>query len=144
MTFDAPLFDEAVPAEAANIGFHLRTVAVVGKAGEIVCRHHAELAQVGECTNLRFAQRVFPVPTAIDRTRAVETAAGLSGIRFPLTFRLALLSVPPLSLIGPLHQVGPGLPVPSSRECKVGNAIGTVHEETPFGHFGEKAGIDFE
>jgi hypothetical protein len=31
-------------AEAANVAFHLRTVALVAKAGEIILWHHTELA----------------------------------------------------------------------------------------------------
>jgi hypothetical protein len=52
---------------------------LVSKAREIIFRHHAKLAQVCERMNLRFAQRVFPVATAIDGNRAVETAARPSG-----------------------------------------------------------------
>jgi len=56
MTFNAPLFDKALPSEVANVAFHLWTVTLVAKAGEIVCRHHAELAKIGERTNFRFTQ----------------------------------------------------------------------------------------
>src|ERR1700722_19795023 len=83
--------------------------------------------------NLRFAQRVFPVSIAIGRNRAVETATRPSGIRSLSPSGLALLSVCARILTGPLHQVGAGFPVPSGWECEVGNAIGTVHDETPFG-----------
>lgn len=103
MTFDVPLFDKALPGEVANVAFHLGAVAVEGKAGEVVCRHHTELAQVGECTNFGIAQRIFPVPAAIDRSRAVETTAGPSRIRSCVTFRLAIRPVPAKSLIGPFH-----------------------------------------
>ena len=48
MTFDGAPFDEALPGEAANIAFHLRMVALVSKALEIIFRHDAELAQVCE------------------------------------------------------------------------------------------------
>src|SRR6266481_5911044 len=133
MTFDGALFDEALPSEAANVAFHLPIVALVSKSREIIFRHHAELPQVGECTNFRFAQRILPVSTAIVRNRAVETAARPSGIRSLSPSGFALRSVCARTLTGPLHQVGAGFPVPSSRECKVGDAIGTVHEQTPFG-----------
>src|SRR5260221_1349671 len=133
MSFDGALFDEALPGEAANVAFHLRTVAVVSKARKVIFRHRAKPAQVSECPNLRFAKRVCPVSTAIDRNRAVETAAGPTGTRSPFAFRLALLSVPLRRPTGLLNQVGAGFPVPSDWDCEVGNAIGTVHEETPFG-----------
>src|ERR1700722_14261098 len=133
MTFDGAPFDEALPGEAANIAFHLRMVALVSKAGEIIFRHDPKLAQVCECTNLRFAQRVFPVSIAIGRNRAVESATRLGGIGCLSPSGLALLSVCARTLTGPLHQVGAGFPVPSGWECEVGNAIGTVHDETPFG-----------
>jgi hypothetical protein len=55
MAFNGALFDEALPGEAANVAFHLRIVALVSKSREIIFRHDAELAQVCECTNLRFA-----------------------------------------------------------------------------------------
>src|ERR1700719_838336 len=133
MAFDGALFDEALPSEAANVAFHLRPAALVAKTGEIIFRHDAKLAEVGERTNLRFAQRIFPASTAIDRNRAVETATRPRGIRSLSPSGLALLSVCARTLTGPLHQVGAGFPVPSRWECEVGNAIGTVHEETPFG-----------
>src|ERR1700686_5498815 len=98
----------------------------------MIFRHDAEIAQVCECTNLRFAQGVFPVSIAIDRNRAVETATRPRGIRSLSPSGLALLSVCGRTLTGPLHQVGAGFPVPSGWECEVGNAIGTVHDETPF------------
>ena len=94
MAFDIPLFDKALPAKVANVTFHPRAVAVVGKAGEIVCRYDAEPTQVGECTDFGIAQRVFPVPSAIDCSRAVETAAGPSRTRSSVPFRLVMLSVP--------------------------------------------------
>src|SRR6202140_4057544 len=133
MAFDGALFDEALPSEAANVAFHLRIVALVSKAREIIFRHDAELAQVCECTNLRFAQRVFPVSIAIGRNRAVEGATRPRGIRSLSPSGLALLSVCARTLTGPLHQVGARFPVPSGWEYEVGNAIGTVHEEPPFG-----------
>ena len=68
MAFDGPLFDEPLPGEAANIAFHLRTVTLVSEAGKIVFRNHAELAQVGERSNFGSTQRIFAVPTAIDRS----------------------------------------------------------------------------
>src|SRR6267378_8458420 len=122
MAFDSALFNKPLPTKAANVAFHLRIVALVSKAREIIFRHHAKLAQVCECTNLRFAQRVFPVSTAIDRNRAVETAARPTGIRslFPSAF--ALFSVCARDPTGPLYQVGAGFPVPSIWECEVGNA----------------------
>src|SRR6267143_1921298 len=40
--------------------------------------------------------------------------------------------VPAPGLTGPLHQVGTGFPVPSGRECEIGDAIGTVHGEIYF------------
>src|SRR6267378_4415849 len=133
MAFDSALFNKPLPTKAANVAFHLRIVALVSKAREIIFRHHAKLAQVCECTNLRFAQRVFPVSTTIDRNRAVETATRPRGIRSLSSPGFALLSVCARALTGPRHQVGAGFPVPSRCECEVGNAIGTVHEETPFG-----------
>src|SRR5208282_2252493 len=69
----------------------------------------------------------------MDRNRAVEVAAGPIGIRSLILPGLALFSVCARNPTGPLHQIGAGLPVPLCRECEVGNAIGTVHEETPFG-----------
>jgi len=44
MTFDGPLFDEALPGEAANVAFHPRMVALVSEAREIISRHHTKLA----------------------------------------------------------------------------------------------------
>jgi hypothetical protein len=55
MAFDGALFNKALPTQAANVAFHLRIVAWVSKAREIIFRHDAELAQIGECTNLRSA-----------------------------------------------------------------------------------------
>src|SRR5712692_2486009 len=124
MAFDVPLFDKALPGEVANVAFHLRTVAMIGKAGEIVCRHEAELAQVGECTNFGIAQGTFPLPTAIDRSRAVGTMTGSCRIGSSVTFRLAMRPVSARSLTGPFHQVGTRFSVPSLWECEVGNAIG--------------------
>jgi hypothetical protein len=72
MAFDGPLFDEPLPTEAANIAFHLRTVALVSESDKIVCRNHAELAHVGERSHFGSTQRIFPVPTAIDCSCAVE------------------------------------------------------------------------
>jgi hypothetical protein len=43
MAFDGALFDEALPGEAANVAFHLRTVALVSKAGEVIFWHQAKL-----------------------------------------------------------------------------------------------------
>src|SRR6202166_5089307 len=133
MTFDGAPFDEALPGEAANIAFHLRMVALVSKALEIIFRHDAELAQVCECRNLRFAQRVFPVSIAIGRNRAVESATRPRRMRSLSPSGFALLSVCARALTGALHQVGARFPVPSGWECEVGNAIGTVHDEAPFG-----------
>jgi hypothetical protein len=48
MAFDGSLFDELLPDEAANITFHLRTVALVSESGKIVCWNYAELADVGK------------------------------------------------------------------------------------------------
>ena|SRR5437667_726887 len=36
MAFDGALFNKALPAEAANVAFHLRIVALVSKAREII------------------------------------------------------------------------------------------------------------
>jgi hypothetical protein len=44
MTFDAPLFDETLPGEVANVAFHLRAVSLVSKADEIIFRYHAKPA----------------------------------------------------------------------------------------------------
>jgi NAD(P)-dependent dehydrogenase (short-subunit alcohol dehydrogenase family) len=49
---------------------------------------------------------VFPVSTAIDRNRAVETGARPSGIRSLFPPGLALLSVRARTLTRPLHQAG--------------------------------------
>src|SRR5260370_993195 len=92
MAFDGALFDEALPCETASVAFHLRAVALVSKAGEIISRHHAELADVGKRSHFGSTQRVFPVSTAIDCSCAVESAVGASGIRSRVTLRLAMLS----------------------------------------------------
>src|ERR1700686_925459 len=110
MTFDGAPFDEALPGEAANIAFHLRMVALVSKALEIIFRHDAELAQVCECTNLRSARRVLPVSIAIGRNRAVESATRPRVIRSLSPSCWDLLSVCARTLTGPLHQVGARLP----------------------------------
>jgi hypothetical protein len=44
MSFDGAPFDEALPAESANVAFHLCAVALVSKAREIIFRHDAKLA----------------------------------------------------------------------------------------------------
>jgi hypothetical protein len=55
MAFDGALFNKALPAEAANVAFHLRAAALVAKTGEIIFGHYPKPTQVCECTNLRFA-----------------------------------------------------------------------------------------
>ncbi len=44
MAFDGALFDETLPGETVSVAFHLRAVALVSKAGEVICRHHAKPA----------------------------------------------------------------------------------------------------
>jgi hypothetical protein len=102
MAIDGALFNKALPAEAANVAFHLCAAALVAKTGEIIFGHYPKPTQVCECTNLRFAQRIFPVSTAIDRNRAVETTTRPSGIRSLFPAGLALLSVCTRTLTGPL------------------------------------------
>jgi hypothetical protein len=68
MAFDIPLFGKALPAKVANVSIHLRAVAVIAKAGEIVGQYDAEPTQVGECTNFGIAKRIFSVLATIDRS----------------------------------------------------------------------------
>src|SRR5258708_16988698 len=112
MAFDGALFNKALPGEAANVAFHVRAAALVAKTGEILFGHYPKPTQVGECTNLRFAYRVFPVSTAIDRNRAAETATRPSGIRSISPSGFAMLSACPRSLTSHLHHVVAASPVP--------------------------------
>src|SRR6266852_1150 len=132
MALDAPLFDKALPGEVSNVAFHLRAVAVIGEAGKVVGRYHAKLAQVGERTNFGIAQRVFPVPPAKDRSRAVKATIGPCRIWFPVAVWLTVRTAPVWRVAAPFDQIAGGPFAPSERECEVGNAIRMVHGETPF------------
>ncbi len=84
MAVDAALLDQALPAETVNITLHMRAVASVGKPCEVVCRDHAELAQVGECLDFRFPQGILAVAAAIDRSRPVISVARLIRMLLPI------------------------------------------------------------
>src|SRR5260370_15190166 len=56
---------EPLAREAFDIVFHPRTVAVVGKLGQVVHPHDAELANFSECVNLGIPQGIFFVPVRV-------------------------------------------------------------------------------
>jgi hypothetical protein len=56
---------EPLAREAFDIVFHPRTVAVVGKLGQVVHPHDAELANFSECVNLGIPQGIFFVAVRV-------------------------------------------------------------------------------
>jgi len=92
VALNAALFDEPLPAKTAEVAVHLRAVAAVSEPREIVCRDHAELAQVGEGLNFRFPQGILAVATAIDRSRSVVSIARQRGFLIPAAIRSSALA----------------------------------------------------
>jgi hypothetical protein len=72
--FDRALFDEAMSGQIANVALHLCTIALVSEMGEIISRHHAELADVRERSHFGSTQRVFPVSRYLNFPRTPSRA----------------------------------------------------------------------
>jgi hypothetical protein len=101
----------AVPARPGHDSRRKTRLAALGfKSSKIVARaHHLPMCYLCSC----------PLEDHVERL----SVGGINTYRVQAQF----------DSTGPLYQVGAGFPVPSGWECEVGNAIGTVHDETPFG-----------
>src|ERR1700674_239164 len=93
----------------------------------LVCREHAELANVGECLDFRLPQRILAAAAAVDRSRPVISVARLTRRLLSIAVWSSALTAISQGLFRSTCAVTPGIAILPEKRSEVRNVIGAGH-----------------